>query len=82
MRSMSTITDPETRENRSNEEENRSTAFSLSAPVRLVGFWMAIALPFLYLPLLAAGLETTGQQQTFFLLLVLNVVALVVGRRY
>ncbi|WP_227374224.1 hypothetical protein [Haladaptatus halobius] len=79
---MSTITDSETRENRSNEEENRSAAFSLSAPVRLVGFWMAIALPFLYLPLLAAGLETTGQRQTFLLLLVLNVVALTVGRRY
>ncbi|WP_227353898.1 hypothetical protein [Haladaptatus salinisoli] len=79
---MSTITDPETRENRSNEEENESTAFSLSAPVRLVGFWMAIALPFLYLPLLTAGLETTGQRQTFVLLLALNVIALAVGHRH
>lgn len=50
----------------------------VSAPVRFVAFWLAVALPFLYLPLLASGLE--GQQPTVFgTLLALNSVALLVG---
>ncbi|WP_458205504.1 hypothetical protein [Haladaptatus sp. NG-SE-30] len=79
---MSTITDPDAPEPPSEEEENELPAASLSAPIRLVGFWAAIALPFLYLPLLATGLETTGQRQIFLVLLVLNLVALLVGRRH
>ena len=50
----------------------------VAAPVRFVGFWLAVALPFLYVPLLVGGL--TGEQATVFAgLLSLNVVALLVG---
>ncbi|WP_458187543.1 hypothetical protein [Haladaptatus sp. NG-WS-4] len=80
---MSTITDPEVTENPSKDDRERElSTISLSTPIRFVGFWTAVALPFLYLPLLATGLETTGQRQTFVFLFALNVVALVVGRRY
>ena len=53
----------------------------VAAPFRFVGFWLAVALPFLYLPLLYDGL--TGDQGVVFVVLVaLNVVALVVGHGY
>lgn len=46
-----------------------------------VAFWLAVALPFLYLPLLANG--TSGQEAVVFVgLLVVNVVALVAGHGY
>ncbi|MFC6989252.1 hypothetical protein ACFQJD_12010 [Haloplanus sp. GCM10025708] len=53
----------------------------ITAPLRFVSFWAAVALPFLYLPLLYGGLE--GQQVLVFgLLVVVNVVALVLGHDY
>lgn len=46
-----------------------------------VAFWLAVALPFLYLPLLANGIS--GQEALVFVgLLVVNVVALVAGHGY
>jgi hypothetical protein len=54
---------------------------ALTVPLRFLAFWAAVALPFLYLPLLLGGLD--GQQATVFLaLLALNVVALVLGHEY
>ncbi|WP_380678032.1 hypothetical protein [Salinigranum sp. GCM10025319] len=50
----------------------------VAAPLRFVGFWAAVALPFLYLPLLLGGLEG-GETFVFGLLLALNALALVVG---
>jgi hypothetical protein len=53
----------------------------LTVPIRFVAFWVAIALPFLYLPLLAGGLH--GTEPTVFVALVaVNLVALVVGHGY
>lgn len=49
---------------------------------RALGFWSAVALPFLYLPLLAAGLETVTETTAVLALLVLNLLALLVGRGY
>ncbi|MFC6824517.1 hypothetical protein [Halopelagius fulvigenes] len=50
----------------------------LFAPIRFLAFWLAVTLPFLYLPLLISGLQ--GEQVTVFgTLLALNVAALVVG---
>jgi hypothetical protein len=50
----------------------------VTAPLRFVGFWAAVALPFLYLPLLVGGLE--GQETLVFgLLLAANALALVLG---
>lgn len=54
----------------------------LASVVRAVAFWSAIALPFLYLPLLASGLQTPGQITAFVALLALNVLAVIGGRRY
>ena len=48
--------------------------------VRVVAFWTAVVLPFLYLPLLFGGLE--GDVTLFGGLLVLNAVALLLGHDY
>lgn len=55
----------------------------LSGPLEFVGFWMAIALPFLYVPLLVeTQLQTSAQTATFLALLGLNVLALFVGHSH
>lgn len=51
------------------------------APIRFIGFWAAVALPFLYVPLLFAGL-TGGRGIVFLTLVVLNIVALVAGHSH
>lgn len=51
-------------------------------PLERVAFWSAIALPFLYLPLLATGLGTVQLQAAFLVLLALNVVTLLAGHSY
>ena len=48
--------------------------------VRVVAFWTAVILPFLYLPLLFGGLE--GDATLFAGLLVLNAVTLLLGHDY
>ena len=53
----------------------------VAAPLRFVAFWTAVALPFLYLPLLVGGLGG-GQTTAFVSLLLLNVAALVLGHDY
>ncbi|WP_049986216.1 hypothetical protein [Halobellus rufus] len=59
----------------------RSTVAFLAVPLRFVAFWTAVALPFLYVPLLLGGLD--GSEPTvFFALFSANVVALVVGHGY
>jgi len=55
---------------------------SLLTPLRAVAFWTAIALPFLYVPLLASGLESGSVRMAFLLLVVANVVTLIVGHPY
>lgn len=50
----------------------------VAAPLRFVAFWAAVALPFLYLPLLVGGLN--GQETLAFgSLLAANALALVLG---
>lgn len=61
------------------EAVNRST---LIRPIEAIAFWTAIALPFLYLPLLIVGLESVAELAVFLGLVALNVVAFVVGHRY
>ena len=53
----------------------------LAIPVRFVAFWIAVALPFLYLPLLVGGLQGS-EPAVFAALLAVNLVALVVGHGY
>lgn len=62
--------------------ESRSLRDAVLNPIKLLAFWSAIALPFLYLPLLATGLESQSVLLAFVSLVVLNVCALVVGHRY
>lgn len=50
----------------------------VAAPLRFVGFWAAVALPFLYVPLLLGGLQGS-ETLAFGLLLATNALALVVG---
>jgi len=52
---------------------------TLTTPVEAIGFWAAVALPFLYLPLLLTGISTDGELITFLGLLALNVAALLAG---
>lgn len=59
-------------------ETLRLGATALTGPLRILAFWSAIALPFLYVPLLIGGLEG-GQATVFTGLLLLNALALVVG---
>jgi hypothetical protein len=56
----------------------RKTAF---APLQFVGFWVAVTLPFCYLPLLYDGLPS-AEARAFVALLAINLAALVVGRGY
>lgn len=48
-------------------------------PLRAVAFWLAVALPFAYLPLLADGIGTEAELVTFLALMAANAVALLVG---
>lgn len=50
----------------------------LTTPVEIVGFWLAVVMPFMYVPVLLTGVPLT----TLFGLLVLNVVALVAGHTH
>jgi hypothetical protein len=52
------------------------------ATVRTIAFWLAVALPFLYLPLLASGVTTPGERGALATMLALNVVALYAGHDY
>ena len=62
-------------------EESRLPSAKLMVPIRFVGFWLAVALPFAYLPLLVGGLSD-WQVPTFLGLFALNLFALVVGHDY
>lgn len=59
----------------------RYNEHSLTTPIQFVGFWAAVALPFLYAPLLLNGLA--GAELTVFaVLLMCNIVALFTGHSY
>ncbi|WP_277542013.1 hypothetical protein [Haloarcula laminariae] len=59
-----------------------SVGRSLVTPIRGVAFWTAVALPFLYLPLLATGLQSSAVRTAFGALLLANAVSLLVGHSY
>ena len=50
-----------------------------AGPVRALAFWLAVVLPFAYLPLLAGGIGTEADLFTFAGLVAANAVALLVG---
>lgn len=51
-------------------------------PIRLVSFWTAVVLPFLYIPLVVAGLDSTSDISGLAVLVALNLVALLLGHNY
>jgi len=60
----------------------RSLLAFVVASVERLAFWTAIALPFLHLSLLSAGLGSAERQTAFALLVVVNVCALLIGHRH
>lgn len=66
----------------SSDHSNRMAVSALARPFEAAAFWSAIALPFLYLPLLVSGLGSSAQFTAFLALLALHAVAIVGGHRY
>lgn len=60
----------------------RQLASTLRSPAQFLSFWIAITLPFLYVPLLVNGLGSASVAVAFVALLVLNVFTLYLGHGY
>ncbi|MFC6768231.1 hypothetical protein [Natrinema soli] len=54
----------------------------LATPIRAAGFWTAIAMPILYVPVLATGLSSSFDGLLFLGLLLGNLLALYVGHAH
>lgn len=63
-------------------ERAASLLARLARSLEAAAFWSAIALPFLYVPLLVNGVATTAQFTAFLTLLALHALAIVGGHRY
>jgi hypothetical protein len=61
---------------------SRRVTRSVLKPVRVLGFWSAVALPFLHIPLLLTGLDSGAETFAFLALFAMNVLALVVGHSH
>jgi len=61
------------------ERERGALRCRLVSLGRQVAFWTAVVLPFTYLPLLLAGIESSSMFVAFLSLVALNLLALVVG---
>ena len=48
-------------------------------PLRTVGFWTAVCLPFVHVPLLLSGIASAADAVAFAVLLAANLLALVLG---
>jgi hypothetical protein len=55
---------------------------TIAKPLEAAAFWSAIALPFLYVPLLFGGLGTNAQLTAFLALLGFHALTIVGGYRY
>lgn len=58
---------------------SRYREHALTTPLEVVGFWAAVVLPFLYLPLLFTGISSQSELLTFLGLIALNLAALLAG---
>lgn len=63
-------------------QRTRRVVRSIKGPAQFLSFWVAIALPFVHLPLLAQGLGDPTVTLTFGVLLLANVFALYAGHGY
>lgn len=66
----------------SGNRSDRLAVATITRPFEAAAFWSAITLPFLYLPLLVAGLESSAHLTAFLALLALHAVAIVGGYRH
>jgi hypothetical protein len=60
----------------------RQLRHQIKGTVTAVGFWTAVLLPFLYVPLLVVGLDTRAEVFALVALLVVHAVSLSVGYPY
>lgn len=72
----------ESRRERNHRTPSGQYLGSLTGAIEMVGFWTAVALPFLYVPLFVTGLDTMPQRVTLVGLIALNIIALIVGHRH
>ncbi|ARS89805.1 hypothetical protein [Natrarchaeobaculum aegyptiacum] len=64
------------------QSDGRTLLETIKGPAQFLSFWIAIALPFVHVPLLAQGLGDPAVTLTFLALLGVNVLALYVGHGY
>lgn len=57
----------------------RPTASTVGRPLRTAGFWAAVSLPMVHVPLLLSGLDSTAEAAVFAVLLAANLLALLLG---
>lgn len=55
---------------------------TLLRPIEAAGFWAAVGLPFVYMPLVLTGIETPTEQAAVGILIGAHMVALYLGRKY
>ncbi|MFC3477090.1 hypothetical protein [Halobacterium litoreum] len=55
---------------------------TLLKPFEVAGFWAAVALPFLYLPLVVSGPATSAEQTALVALVGAHVLSLLLGHRH
>lgn len=79
---MSSSTNNDLRSSLSSVRSVRSAGKHVLSPIRALSFWIAVALPFLYLPLLAMDLSRRPVIGAFLALLLCNAVALLIGHSH
>lgn len=78
--SSSTTNDP--RLSLSTVSSVRTLGKHIVSPIRALSFWIAVALPFLYIPLLAMDLSSRPVIGAFLALLLCNAVTLLIGHSH
>lgn len=63
-------------------ERGVSAPRSLVSSIRATAFWVAVVLPFLYVPLLVTGLDGGPTTTAFVALLFANVLSLLIGHSH
>jgi len=64
------------------QPDGHSLRRTVKGPAQFLSFWIAIALPFVHVPLLAQGLGDPSVTLTFLALLAINALALYLGHGY
>lgn len=76
------MSSPSTTAHESGHLESPPGLGTLLRPLETLGFWAAVGLPFIYVPLVLTGIETTPEQLAAGVLLAAHVFALYLGRNH